>query len=143
MGLVESAVERRTAMTRGPECDTLSRVGGVRSDLEVRTDETLDVHEYRGIGWSSRVLADGHRSSSCGRAGTSPATDTMRLAPCPCMDQVRHGVVPVERADTHAADRTKVTAMDHDDDLHDRLVALEARAPVDTTPPALPSRRRL
>ena len=32
--------------------------------------------------------------------------------------------------------------MDHDDDLHGRLAALEARAPVDTTPPALPSRRR-
>src|SRR4029079_11104193 len=38
--------------------------------------------------------------------------------------------------------RPQVTAMDHDDDLHDRLAALEARAPVDTTPPPLPSRRR-
>ena len=32
--------------------------------------------------------------------------------------------------------------MDHDDDLHDRLAALEARAPADTTPPTLPARRR-
>jgi hypothetical protein len=32
--------------------------------------------------------------------------------------------------------------MDHDDDLHDRLAALESRVPVDPTPPALPSRRR-
>jgi len=32
--------------------------------------------------------------------------------------------------------------MDHDDFLHDRLAALEARAAVDTTPPTLPSRRR-
>jgi hypothetical protein len=32
--------------------------------------------------------------------------------------------------------------MDQDDDLHGRLAALEARVPVDTTPPALPSRRR-
>jgi hypothetical protein len=32
--------------------------------------------------------------------------------------------------------------MDHDDDLHDRLAALEARVPADTTPPTLPARRR-
>jgi len=63
------------------------------------------------------------------------------------MDPVRHSVVQVERADDRRRRRPKVTTMDHDDDLsgddlHGRLAALEARVPVDPTPPTLPSRRR-
>ena len=60
--LVERAVQRRSPVTRRPECDALGRVRRIRADVVVRPDESIQVYQLGGVRGTSGSVAVRHRS---------------------------------------------------------------------------------
>ena len=134
--LVEGAVERRAAVAGRPERDPLGGVGRVRPDVVVGPHEPVEVDERRRLGRSSGSLADRHRISF--RTIVQPATVGFAAVPADGLQgSGRPRCCTGRTAGIGHRRRSKVTPMDHDDDLalSSRLAALEARAPATGGPP--------